>query len=209
MSKKLTTFRFVLFCLCKGITVPVSTLRYYVICVRHRRLQNRQNITWLFFLQTLINIDNQCNPCIMKKKTSVSGYLLLTLEVCKDIIKPFRNALALQLVTLSEIATHIPKNHQLTCQVRFKKNKVPPEDSLLKIMVCPGYSRVVWRHQVLLTVVIARWGKRIPRVDMQSLCRSSISILELILELILWRHLFILEEVKILIFSCTLHKICH
>lgn len=79
----LTTFRFLLFFLCQGIIVPVSTFREYVICITNRRLQNRQNITCFFFLQTLVNINDQCNPWVMKKKISVNASLLFTQVACK------------------------------------------------------------------------------------------------------------------------------
>lgn len=66
--KTLTTSRFLLFCFCQGIMVPVSTFRDYVICITNGGLQNRQNITLLLLLQKLININDQCNPWVMKKK---------------------------------------------------------------------------------------------------------------------------------------------
>lgn len=66
--KKLTTFRFLLFCLRKGVIVPVSTFGHYIVCITDGRLQNRQNITLLLLLQKLININDQCNPWVMKNK---------------------------------------------------------------------------------------------------------------------------------------------
>ena len=64
---RLTIVSLWLFRLHKGIIVLVGTFWEYVMDIARRRLECSQDVIWLFSIQTLIHVDDQCNPWVMRK----------------------------------------------------------------------------------------------------------------------------------------------